>query len=179
VDDFPRFGVAHDLFIEIVLAVEHLFLFRLPARQPKAAVFLPTPEQVVQILKQLPEPSYSLMLLLVGTGLRVGEAIGLRWEDIDPNRKTLTVRRDIWHGKVNSPKYAASERVIPLGPILVDHLQNKLGRGNPWVFAGNSGKPMDPKNLAVRHLHPVLDRLEIRAFPGTGCASCIRLIWET
>src|SRR5207245_4766022 len=99
---------------------------RLPARQPKAAVFLPTPEQVVQILQQLPEPSYTLMLLLVGTGLRVGEAMGLRGEDIDLNRKTLTVRRDVWHGRVNSPKYAASERVIPLGPVLAGHVREKM-----------------------------------------------------
>ncbi len=137
---------------------------RLPAREPKAAVFLPTPEQVVQILKLLPEPSYTLMLLLVGTGLRVGEAIGLRWEDIDLNRRNLTVRRDIWHGKVNSPKYAASERVIPLGPILAEHLQSKFGGASPWVFGGNSGNPIDPKNLAHRQLHPVLDRLRIPRF---------------
>ena len=114
---------------------------RLPARQPKAAVFLPTPDQVAQILKQLPEPSYTLMLLLVGTGLRGGEAIGLRWEDIDLNRKNLTVRRDVWHGKVSSPKYAASERVIPLGPILAEYLQGRLGGADSWIFAGHSGKP--------------------------------------
>jgi integrase len=137
---------------------------RLRARQPRTAVFLPTPNQVAQILKQLPEPSYTLMLLLVGTGLRVGEAIGLRREDIDLNRKNLTVRRDVWHGKVNSPKYAASERVIPLGPILAEHLQSKLKREVSWIFAGNSGKPIDPKNLARRQLHPILDRLGIPRF---------------
>jgi len=137
---------------------------RLPARQPKAAVFLPGPEQVAQILQQLPEPSYTLMLLLVGTGLRVGEAIGLRWEDIDLNRKNLTVRRDIWHGQVNSPKYAASERVIPLGPILAEHLQGRLNSAGSWIFEGDSGKPLDPRNLAKRHLHPVLDHLGIARF---------------
>jgi integrase len=62
---------------------------RLPARQPKAFVFLPTPAQVAEILKQLPEPSFTLMLVLVGTGLRVGEAIGLRREDIGQNAITL------------------------------------------------------------------------------------------
>jgi len=137
---------------------------RLPARQPKAAVFLPEPEQVAQILQQLPEPSYTLMLLLVGTGLRVGEAIGLCWEDIDLNRKNLTVRRDIWHGQVNSPKYAASERVIPLGPILAEHLQGKLNSAGSWIFEGDSGKPLDPRNLAKRHLHPALDHLGISRF---------------
>ena len=137
---------------------------RLPARQPKVAVFLPTPEQVVQILQQLPEPSYTLMLLLVGTGLRVGEAMGLRGEDIDLNRKTLTVRRDVWHGKVNSPKYAASERVIPLGPVLAEHLPERMAGPGDWMFAGISGKPLDPKNLAKRQLHPVLDRLKLPRF---------------
>ncbi len=137
---------------------------RFPARQPKAAVFLPTPEQIAQILRQLPEPSYTLILLLVGTGLRVGEATGLRWEDIDRDRKTLTVRRDIWHGQVNSPKYAASERVIPLGPILAEHLQGKLNGAGSWIFEGDSGKPLDPRNLAKRQLHPVLDRLGIPRF---------------
>src|SRR5713101_2913215 len=137
---------------------------RFPARQPKTAVFLPTPDQVAQILKQLPEPSYTLMLLLVGTGLRVGEAIGLRREDIDLNRENLTVRRDVWHGRVNSPKYVASERVIPLGPVLADHLQCKLNGEGSWIFAGSSGKPLDPRNLAKRQLHSVLDRLEIPRF---------------
>jgi integrase len=137
---------------------------RLPARQPKAAVFLPTPDQVVQILRQLPEPSYTLLLLLVGTGLRIGEAIGLCWEDIDLNRKTLTVRRDIWHGQVSSPKYAASERVIPLGPILVGHLRRRLSGAGSWIFQGDSGRPLDPKNLASRQLYRILDRLGIPRF---------------
>ena len=137
---------------------------RLPASQPKAVVFLPTPEQIAQMLEQLPEPSFTLLLLLIGTGLRVGEAMGLRSEDIDLNRKNLTVRRDIWHGKVNSPKYAASERVIPLGPILVKHLEKRLGDEASWIFPGTSGKPMDPKNLAKRQLHPVLDQLGIPRF---------------
>jgi integrase len=74
------------------------------------------------------------------------------------------VRRDIWHGQVSSPKYAASERVIPLGPILANHLQATLDSGSAWVFAGSSGKPMDPKNLGHRQLHPVLDRLGMPRF---------------
>ena len=137
---------------------------RFPARQPKASVFLPTPEQVAQILRELPEPSYTLLVLLVGTGLRVGEAIGLRWEDIDLNRKNLAVRRDVWHGQVNSPKYKASERVIPLGPILAEHLQGRFKGAGAWIFEGNSGKALDPRNLAKRQLHPVLDRLGMPRF---------------
>jgi integrase len=137
---------------------------RFPARQPKAATFLPTPDQLALILNQLPEPSHLLMLLLVGTGLRVGEAMGLRWEDIDLDRKSLTVRRDVWHGTVNSPKYVASERVIPLGPVLLEQLRSRVGNPARWIFEGKSGKPLDPRNLARRQLYPVLGRLELSRF---------------
>jgi integrase len=88
----------------------------------------------------------------------------LRGEDIDLNRRNLTVRRDVWHGQVNSPKYAASERVIPLGPILAEHLRGRLSGAGSWVFGASSGKPLDPRNLAKRQLHPVLDRLGIPRF---------------
>jgi integrase len=65
---------------------------------------------------------------------------------------------------VNSPKYAASERVVPLGPILVKHLEERLRAGGDYLFKGTSGKPLDPRNLAKRQLHPVLDRLGISRF---------------
>ena len=137
---------------------------RLPPRQPKAALFLPTPDQLAKVFDALPEPSHLLMLLLLGTGLRVGEAMGLRCDDIDSDRKTLTVRRDVWHGKVNSPKYVASERVIPLGPVLLGHLHKRIRSPEGWVFVGKSGKPRDPRNLARRQLYPVLDRLGLPRF---------------
>src|SRR2546427_10155867 len=63
---------------------------RLPARPPKAAVFLPGPEEVAQILQQLPQPSYTLLLLLVGTGLSVVVAVWLRWEEIGLNGQNRT-----------------------------------------------------------------------------------------
>ncbi len=137
---------------------------RRPARQSKTRLFLPTPEQVAEIFAHLCEPSYTLGLLLVGTGLRVGEAVGLRWEDIDFKSKTLSVRRDVWHGKIDSPKYTASERVVPLGPVLAEHLGKKAKGPERWVFEGDSGKPLDPHNLARRQLHRVLDRLGLPRF---------------
>jgi integrase len=137
---------------------------RLPGRQPRARVFLPTPAQVAEIFSHLPEPAFTVGLLLIGTGLRVGEAMGLRWEDVDLERKTLTVRRDVWHGKIDSPKYAASERAVPLGSVLASHLEGKAKGPEQWVFGGGSGKPLDPHNLAQRQLYPVLDRLEMPRF---------------
>ena len=137
---------------------------RFPLRQPKPRTFLPTAEQLDQILAKLTEPAFTLSLLLIGTGLRVGEAIGLCCGDIDFKDRKLTVARNIWHGKINSPKYAASERVVPLGPVLAEHLMNRAKGPEQWVFEGNSGKPLDPRYLARRQFYPVLDELEIPRF---------------
>jgi integrase len=38
-----------------------------------------------------------LVALVAGTGLRIGEALAVRTEDFDPDRRVLHVRRSVWH----------------------------------------------------------------------------------
>jgi len=127
-------------------------------------MFRPSPEQLSKVLEQLPEPAYSLSLSLVGTGLRVGEAVGLKWEDVDFSSRTLTVRRDVWHGRIGSPKDDASERVVPLGPVLLANLKSRAKQPQRWVFETSVETPIDPHNVAQRQLHAVLERLELPKF---------------
>ncbi|WP_378127496.1 tyrosine-type recombinase/integrase [Cohnella boryungensis] len=66
--------------------------------------------------------NYTLILLLAFTGVRKGEALGLRWKHIDFENKTLTVdwTRDR-HG-CRPPKTKNSYRMIPIDKLLVDQL---------------------------------------------------------
>lgn len=66
---------------------------------------------------------YPVFALMLGTGLRVGEATGLRWNDIDLENNTLSVNHTLVYFKhsqggcyfaVNTPKTRAGERTIPL-----------------------------------------------------------------
>lgn len=66
---------------------------------------------------------YPIFALMLGTGLRVGEATGLRWEDIDFDNNTISVKRTLVyynHAKggcyfgVNTPKTRAGERIVPM-----------------------------------------------------------------
>jgi integrase len=64
---------------------------RLPRRQHGAERTVLTPVQVWKLAATLSEPARSITLLLVLTGLRVGELLALRWGSIDLNARLLRV----------------------------------------------------------------------------------------
>jgi integrase len=47
---------------------------------------------------------YALWVLLATTGLRIGEALALRWDDVDLNARTLRVNRTVFRGETSQPK---------------------------------------------------------------------------
>lgn len=53
-----------------------------------------TPEELVRLLDAAKEYKYYLVIrLLALTGMRLGEVLGLRWQDVDLERGVLTVRQ--------------------------------------------------------------------------------------
>lgn len=86
-----------------------------------------TATELNQFLKQAKEveniTNYSLILLLSFTGLRKGEALGLTWEDINFEDKTLSVKRTRDNKGVRSPKTKRSTRAILINEELVKQLK--------------------------------------------------------
>ncbi len=64
---------------------------------------------------------YPLFLLLVRTGLRIGEAFALRWGDIDFNGRFIHVQRGLSRGKIQTPKNGKTRRV-DMSPHLAEAL---------------------------------------------------------
>ncbi len=84
--------------------------------------------------------------------LRVGEALSLRWEDVDFDRGTLHVRRTLWRGKTYQPKTPHSRRIIKLPNIALDSLRRHAEKhGYPedgWMFSNKNGTgPVDASNF--------------------------------
>ncbi len=106
-------------------------------------------------------------------GLRLGETLGLRWEDVDLENRTLTVRRALQRieGKLEfvEPKSEKSRRTLQLPAVIIDALKKhrtrqkkeRLKAGGNWqgsdlVFTSTVGSPLDERNVR-RAFKEVLD----------------------
>jgi integrase len=69
-----------------------------------------SPAQVKAIAENMPANLKALVVLLYLTGLRIGEALALKWSDVDFDHSKLYVRRSVWRGKEQTPKSRKSLR---------------------------------------------------------------------
>ncbi|MFA5130385.1 MAG: site-specific integrase [Patescibacteria group bacterium] len=73
-----------------------------------------SPAESSALLRHCTEVMWKEMILVaVRTGMRLGELFGLEWQDVDFERKQLTVRRSIVRGNIGTPK-SGKVRYIPL-----------------------------------------------------------------
>jgi integrase len=93
-------------------------------------------------------------MLLAGTGLRIGEAIGLKVSDLSSDCRVLHVERSIWDGNEQDPKTANAIRDVdipePLAQVLRSYITGKSG----YVFTARTGQPLQPRNV-LRLLHSI------------------------
>ncbi len=102
-------------------------------------------------------PYGPLWLLALATGLRRGELLGLRWQDVDIDGGALTVRQILNETEAGltfgPPKTRASQRVVLLYPDVVAALRNHKaqqhaeGVSPKLVFTGKTGGAVFPNNL--------------------------------
>ena len=106
---------------------------------------------------------------LAFTGLRLGELVGLRWEDVDEGQSLITVRRTIspdGHGRLveRTPK-SGRTRLVPILDELRPWLDGAHSTGYDRVFTGERGGAFDSGNLS-RHVRWPIIRDQIATFPG-------------
>src|SRR5712692_2606080 len=83
---------------------------------------IPSVHQVLAIIGRLPQPARMMAQLVALTGVRIGEAMGLRVEDCDLENRLIQIRRDIWHGREDAPKSENSAAPVLIGPVLAADL---------------------------------------------------------
>lgn len=141
---------------------------KLPRLRQKEKTIL-TPEQVGHLLRATRDhPLHPLIQLLATTGMRKGEALGLKWADVNWMAGTLSIRRQVIRKTgqgllLEELKTATSRRTIPLGQqtlaVLADlhkrqeteHPEVKIELPRPeyqdLIFHSSSLRPCDPATV--------------------------------
>ena len=128
-----------------------------------------TAEEFESLLAALPERERLMGTICATTGLRIGEALGLKWEDIDFTTHMAEVLRSYSDGAIGPCKTEISEQPVPLDEIVLEGLRAwhpVCGYPEPgdWVFASdrNFGKtPLWPDSLRTKVLQPTARRVGI------------------
>ncbi len=127
------------------------------------------------------EPLYAGYVLILVLGLRRGEMLGLRWEDVDFDNGELSVgwqiqriSRQLLHRQT---KTETSDAVLPLAPICETALHeraaaqasDKKAAGGQWapsdlVFTTRTGRPVEPRNFN-RSFTAACGRAGVRLIP--------------
>jgi integrase len=117
----------------------------LPA-MPDEEVTPPTVAQVEAMARVMPPYIRAAVVTLAGSGLRIGELLGLRVADVDLKAGSIRVERQrLQSGKVGPPKTAKSRRTVPVGEVVTDALLAHLAaRPSPeWLFTMEEGEPLN------------------------------------
>jgi integrase len=118
-----------------------------------------------------------LYALLAGTGLRVGEALGLELKHLSSDCRTITVEQSCWEGDIQTPKTKNAYRQVDLSSELACLLKSFIGeRQSGLLFTNRFEKPLSQTNMLRRSLHPVLAELEV-AKAGFHAMRRFRTTW--
>ena len=104
---------------------------------------------VAAMVDAMPARYRALGVLLAGSGLRIGEALGLQVADVDFLRRRVHVRRQrLRGGQLGPVKTPRSARTVPVGEVVVEALAAHLaaypsggdlfttGQGGPLIYSG-------------------------------------------
>jgi integrase len=141
-----------------------------------------TREELRRFLGALPNDDWRLFFeFLVHTGLRISEAVGLRWEHLDlGKRPRVLVREQFYEGKRSRLKSRSGKRDVPLSPGMAERLSTKkeatYHEAAP-VFVTSAGTELSRPNVASRILKPAakaarVPRASFHSFRHT-CASML------
>jgi integrase len=115
----------------------------------KAAPNVLTPYEIKLLVDGLELRERTLVLLAASTGLRQSELFGLKWGDINFEEKTIYVTRSIVYGVVGPCKTEASQKPVPVHPLIIDTLlkwrgQQPYRKSENWVFASRRYRGRKP-----------------------------------
>lgn len=138
----------------------------LPKNLPQKKRDSPPPDQIAKIKAGISDDFGLFAYLIFYTGCRRGEAEGLRYEDIDRERKRIHIRRSVYNVSttpmIKEPKTQAGIRSVPLLDALADVLPKKK---HGFIFSEDGGKSPLPDWKVSRRYEAYKKRTGVTVMP--------------
>jgi len=162
---------------ELIPANPALRLGKIIKRNDKKESINPLSSEELKLLLDKVNEHYSehypLFLLLARTGMRIGEALAVKWGDIDFNSRFIEVERSIVRGEISTPKSGKSRRIDMSHQLMAAlkkyELESKkkglalgLGEIPEFVFTNEKGRVVDKDNWRRRVFYKVLTKAKLR-----------------
>lgn len=117
-------------------------------------------EKLQQYIAENPNHSTLGIALSMSTGIRIGELCALQWEDIDLEKRILTVRKTMQRIQtpdgatktkliIAEPKSESSKRKIPIPDCVISILEKFRGKAKEYLISGEE-RPIEPRTMQYR-----------------------------
>lgn len=121
-------------------------------------------DELATFMLVCPERWRTFFRLLAATGVRVSEALALRWRDLElsGSEPSVKIRRAYVRGRFGPPKSKYGKRAIPIDHELVSELRARR-KAAEWpdddhlVFPATNGEPLRQENVRRRALNPAAE----------------------
>ncbi|HET7018043.1 MAG TPA: site-specific integrase, partial [Streptosporangiaceae bacterium] len=150
----------------------------LPGWEPPSITPWSSAEATAFLRASATDPLAAAFVLLVLYGMRRGEVLGLRWQDIDSDAKLIRVRQQVQRVQgelhIGPVKTRAGKRDLPVLSLALAQLdsrkqdqdQDRANLGSAWpdldlVFTTRTGRPIEPRNF-VRSFTRICEQNAIR-----------------
>ncbi|MBF0102360.1 MAG: site-specific integrase [Desulfobacterales bacterium] len=130
-----------------------------------------TKEEVLALMsnfQKLYPDHYPLILTLARTGMRFGEALALKWNDIDFENRFIKIQRTFARGKLGQPKNGKSRLIDmsnQLSQVLKElnhHRKDEMQEIPEWVFINGVGNPLDDNHWRKQVFYKVIKKSGLR-----------------
>ena len=135
-----------------------------PPKQQRTEKNVLTADEVRRLLDAVRGDRFECAFVLGTTcGLRIGEVLALRFEDIDWDRGTIRIERTLHNGECTAPKTHSSRRTLTLPQRALEALVrlSEVNGTSGYLFATSSGKPVDVSNFYKWSWRPALRRADL------------------
>lgn len=133
--------------------------------EPKVDIFPFNLNEVQSIIYTVRVDYKNYFVTRIFSGMRTGEAHGLKWEYVDFDLRIIKIRETHVLGEDEYTKTDGSQRDIQMSQPVFDALKAQYevtGKKSKYVFCNLAGEPIDNKNFADRVWYPLLRHLGLK-----------------